>query len=135
MFGENAKVDVPAAFHVSTADELKFTDRASFKASKSEQSTLTQAAPEAFGFLGTQSAANVKVGLMAQLLGFKSESKVALTSKCKDITIKGSEDGQSYLFSEDGEIKLKANGDLLMDNAIVVTNGNGGGRKDYSKIK
>ncbi|MGD9732136.1 MAG: filamentous hemagglutinin N-terminal domain-containing protein [Desulfamplus sp.] len=135
VFGENAKVDVPAAFHVSTADELKFKDGASFKASKAEQSTLTQAAPESFGFLGTQSAS---IEINGSTLSFAPESKVSLTSS-KDITIKGLEGKQSYLFSEGGEIELKAKADLLMENATVATTGNGGGKitvkVDNAKIK
>ncbi|MGD9733829.1 MAG: filamentous hemagglutinin N-terminal domain-containing protein [Desulfamplus sp.] len=124
VFGENAKVDVPAAFHASTADELKFKDGASFKASKSENSTLTQAAPESFGFLGTQSAS---IEINGSTLEFKPESKVSLTSS-KDIAIKGTETKQASLTSYGGEIELTAKGDLLMENATVATTGNGGGK-------
>ncbi|MBF0204875.1 MAG: filamentous hemagglutinin N-terminal domain-containing protein [Desulfamplus sp.] len=134
IFGQNAKVDVPAAFHVSTGNELKFADGASFKASKSEQSTLTQAAPEAFGFLGTQSASieiNGKdIEINGSMLSFAPESKVSLTSS-KDITIKGAkigtEEKQAILVNEGGEIELTAKGDLLMENAIIYVSGNGGG--------
>jgi filamentous hemagglutinin family protein len=124
IFGQDAKVDVPAAFHVSTADELKFQDGASFKASKNEQSTLTQAAPESFGFLETQSAS---IEVNGSTLEFKPESKVSLTSG-KDITIKGTETKQASLTSYGGEIELKTKGDLLMENATVATTGNGGGK-------
>ncbi len=132
VFGENAKIDVPAAFHASTGNELKFKDSASFKASKTEQSTLTQAAPEAFGFLGTQSAS---IEINGSTLQFKPESKVSLTSS-KDITIKGTEKEtttgaetkQASLVNAGGEIELKVKGDLLMDNAIVESSGNGGGK-------
>ncbi len=145
VFGENAKVDVPAAFHISTTEELKFTDGSSFKASKSEQSTLTQAAPEAFGFLGIQSV-NIKVNgdniqnkgsieINGSTLEFQPASKVSLTSS-KDIAIKGieketnigTETKQASLTSYGGEIELKAEGDLLLDNAAVDTSGNGGGK-------
>ncbi|MBF0379193.1 MAG: filamentous hemagglutinin N-terminal domain-containing protein [Desulfamplus sp.] len=132
VFGENAKVDVPAAFHVSTANELKFKDGTSFEASKSKQSTLTQAAPESFGFLGTQSTS---IEINGSTLEFKPESKVSLTSS-KDITIKGtekettteSETKQASLTSVGGEIELKAEGDLMLDNATVESSGNGGGK-------
>ncbi len=145
VFGENAKVDVPAAFHASTGNQLKFQDGSSFKASKSEQSTLTQAAPEAFGFLGTQSV-NIKVNgdnmqnkgsieINGSTLEFQPESKVSLTSS-KEIAIKGiekeasigAEAKQASLTSYGGEIELKADGDLLLDNAAVDTSGNGGGK-------
>ncbi len=132
VFGQNAKVDVPAAFHASTANELKFADGASFKASKAEQSTLTQASPESFGFLGTQSAS---VEINGSTLQFKPESKVSLTSS-KDISIKGTEQEtktgtkaqQASLTNAGGEIELTAKDDLLMENATVATTGNGGGK-------
>jgi large exoprotein involved in heme utilization and adhesion len=52
IFGPAARLDVPGAFHVSTADELRFSDGAVFSASNPAGSSFTVAAPEAFGFLG-----------------------------------------------------------------------------------
>jgi filamentous hemagglutinin family protein len=52
-FGAGALVDVPAAFHISTANRLSFADGTMFKAGDGSDSSLTVAAPEAFGFLGT----------------------------------------------------------------------------------
>jgi large exoprotein involved in heme utilization and adhesion len=52
MFGPNASLDVQGSFHVSTADELRFADGATFSATNPDASSLTVAAPEAFGFLG-----------------------------------------------------------------------------------
>ncbi|MGH8458709.1 MAG: hypothetical protein ACRESV_05110, partial [Nevskiales bacterium] len=57
-FGQGAEVDVPGAFHVSTADELKFKDGTRFSAVHPNASTLTSADPAAFGFLGTSPANN-----------------------------------------------------------------------------
>lgn len=51
MFGPNARLEVPASFHVSTAHELRFSDGVSFSALDQTGSGLTAAAPEAFGFL------------------------------------------------------------------------------------
>jgi len=56
VFGQGARIDVPAGFHVSTADYLKFPD-GNFHADPKAVSTLSSAAPEAFGFLGTARAA------------------------------------------------------------------------------
>jgi filamentous hemagglutinin family protein len=53
VFGQNASLDVPAAFHTSTADELRFTDTNVFSASNPAATVLTAAPPAAFGFLGT----------------------------------------------------------------------------------
>jgi len=52
VFGPGAQLQVPGAFHVSTADELRFSDGAVFSASNPAGSSFTTAAPEAFGFLG-----------------------------------------------------------------------------------
>jgi filamentous hemagglutinin family protein len=57
-FGKGARVDVPAAFHVSTADELRFKDGGKFSAVDPNSSTLSSAPPAAFGFLGTSKANN-----------------------------------------------------------------------------
>ena len=51
-FGAGAALDVPGAFHVSTADYIKFAD-GKFYASTAQASTFSSAAPEAFGFLGS----------------------------------------------------------------------------------
>ena len=52
-FGEGGSVDVPASFHLSTADELRFVDGTVLSAGTADTSTLSMAAPEAFGFLGS----------------------------------------------------------------------------------
>jgi filamentous hemagglutinin family protein len=51
-FGAGASIDVPGAFHVSTADYVKFAD-GRYYADAAASSTLSAAPPEAFGFLGT----------------------------------------------------------------------------------
>lgn len=59
-FGAGATIDVPGAFHVSTANYLKFPD-GNFYADASKASTFSSAPPEAFGFLGTmRSAINIE---------------------------------------------------------------------------
>ncbi len=60
-FGAGAQVDVPAAFHVSTANNLNFAGGTVFKAGNGSDSTLTIAAPEAFGFLGRAASASIRV--------------------------------------------------------------------------
>ena len=55
-FGAGASIDVPGAFHVSTADYLKFPD-GKFYADGNSGSTFSSAPPEAFGFLGAKRAA------------------------------------------------------------------------------
>lgn len=53
VFGAGASVDVPGAFHVSTADSLRFGDGGRLYADPSKASSFSSAAPEAFGFLGS----------------------------------------------------------------------------------
>jgi filamentous hemagglutinin family protein len=52
LFGPNARLDVPGSFHASTADEVRFEGGEVFSAVDPSGSTLSVAAPQAFGFLG-----------------------------------------------------------------------------------
>ena len=54
-FGAGASIDVPGAFHVSTANYLKFAN-GNFYADTAKASTFSSAAPQAFGFLKTTRA-------------------------------------------------------------------------------
>ena len=54
-FGAGASVDVPGAFHVGTANSVKFAD-GRFNADLNQASTFSTAVPEAFGFLGNSRA-------------------------------------------------------------------------------
>ena len=66
-FGAGANVDVPGAFHVSTANSVKFAD-GRFNADLGQGSTFSSAAPEAFGFLGsTRATVTIKDGARLQL--------------------------------------------------------------------
>lgn len=57
IFGPNAKLDVQGSFHATTADFIRLEDGARFNAQPSPQdSVLTSAPPEAFGFLGENPA-------------------------------------------------------------------------------
>lgn len=50
MFGPNARLDVQGSFHASTADYLRFSDGERFEARQPNNSVLTLAPIEAFGF-------------------------------------------------------------------------------------
>ena len=56
-FGPSATLDVPGAFHVSTADYLRLADGGIFWANPQQASVLTAAPVVAFGFLGPSPAA------------------------------------------------------------------------------
>ncbi|MCW5591999.1 MAG: filamentous hemagglutinin N-terminal domain-containing protein [Burkholderiales bacterium] len=53
-FGPHASIDVGGAFHVGSAHSLRLAGGGRFDAANPPASTLTAAAPEAFGFLGGQ---------------------------------------------------------------------------------
>jgi filamentous hemagglutinin family protein len=56
LFGAGASIDVPGAFHASTANYLKFGDGAVLYADLGHASSFTSAPPQAFGFLGSTRA-------------------------------------------------------------------------------
>lgn len=56
VFGDGFSANVPGSFFVSTANALSFADGATFRVTTPSGSTLTSAAPAAFGFLGGQSS-------------------------------------------------------------------------------
>src|SRR5262249_13093973 len=56
LFGSNASLDISGSFYVRTADYVRFADGATFSAHLGETTTLTVAAPVAFGFLSPQPA-------------------------------------------------------------------------------
>lgn len=56
VFGPNATLDIGGSVHFGAADHLDFVDGARFDAVNPPASTLTAAAPEAFGFLGAGGA-------------------------------------------------------------------------------
>ncbi len=60
MFGAGAQIDVPAGFHISTARTLKFADGFAWDTANATSSSLTIAAPEAFGFVNAAPVAAIK---------------------------------------------------------------------------
>ena len=145
VFGPHASVDVPAAFHVSTADALHFSDGTVLNCTSPDPSTLTQAAPEAFGFLGTQRA-NIEIN--GSVLAFESESSVSITAG--DIAIQPFDDASAEITATSGNVSLsatgntqiriptlnestttlpltKANGMITVESSIIDVSGNGGG--------
>lgn len=55
IFRDGAAIDVPGAFHASTADSVRFAD-GEFPADPNRPGTLSSAPPEAFGFLADHRA-------------------------------------------------------------------------------
>ena len=109
-FTSNAVVDVPAAFYVSTANYLKFPD-SNFYVDPGKMSTLSAAAPEAFGFLGsTRAPVNV---LGARLTGGSNGvGDFAITAG--DVTIDGG-GAQNGIYESTGEIRIAAVGNATTE--------------------
>ena len=80
-FGEGGSVDVPASFHLSTAEELRFVDGTVLSASTTATSTLSMAAPEAFGFLGNNAGSiNIEGGSIVIGSGSGSPDNITLSA-------------------------------------------------------
>jgi len=109
LFGPDARLDVPAGFHVSTADRLRFADGAVFDAADPAASTLTIADPASFGFLGDTAGA---IGIIGASLSTRAEQSLSLVGG--DIGIIGNAAGS--LVARDGSIRLVA-----VDGAAEVT--------------
>ena len=75
-FGAGARIDVPAALHLSTADTLAFADGGAFSASDPGVSVLSVDPPVSFGFLND---ATGRVSLSGTILGSGTE-RLALSA-------------------------------------------------------
>lgn len=98
-FSSGAVIDVPAAFHVSSADVLTFPD-GRFESDPARASTLSSAEPAAFGFLGARSA-SVSLTANAQLLG----NTGGITIAAGDIALDG-----AAIATVNGDLRLAAVG-------------------------
>ncbi len=86
-FGAGTSVDVPGAFHVSTANYVKFGE-GSFHADLGQTSTFSSAAPQAFGFLGaTRAPITVKDGATLALAGSQAVSMAAGDIEINNATV------------------------------------------------
>ncbi|CAK0766945.1 Filamentous hemagglutinin N-terminal domain-containing protein [Gammaproteobacteria bacterium] len=121
IFGEHARIDVPAAFHMSTAAQLKFQGRTVYSANASTISTLTSAAPAAFGFLATSPATNGLIQINGAKLIVKPEQSLDLSAA--NITIKNN----SILKAIAGTVRIVAVGardrDVSISGAVPITHG------------
>jgi filamentous hemagglutinin family protein len=109
-FTSNAVVDVPAAFYVSSANYLKFAD-GNFYVDPGKMSTLSAAAPEAFGFLGsTRAPVNVQG---ARLTG-GSNGAGDFDITAGDVTIDGG-GASSGIYQSSGEIRVVAVGNAVAE--------------------
>jgi filamentous hemagglutinin family protein len=104
-FTSNAVIDVPAAFYVTTANYLKFAD-GNFYADPTRSSTLSMAAPEAFGFLGTTRA---PVNLAGAELSTGATAAAPFQVVAGDVTIDGGGIGAG-IGTVSGDVRVIATG-------------------------
>jgi len=102
-FGAGASVNVPAAFHASTAQELRFADGSRFAAGQGPDSSLTIAAPAAFGFLGGSAAAPISLLPNARVSSQLDGRDIDLTAGSIAID-------RALVHSEAGTLRLVATG-------------------------
>ena len=98
VFAAGAVIDVPAGLHISTADYLQFAD-GQVHADLNKTSSLSAAAPEAFGFLGNDRA-TVKFTGRAQLTPVTSR-EISLVAG--DVIVE-----DTWLKSYGGDIRVMA---------------------------
>jgi filamentous hemagglutinin family protein len=102
VFGAGATIDVPGAFHVSTANYLQFADGRPYAATESGN-TFSTAPPSAFGFTGT-TRASITVNQAAAL---SAASAQPLTITAGDIAI-----DSGTITAAGGDLRLLAAGSI-----------------------
>jgi|GEM_PF-523058 len=140
IFGQNAQINVPAAFHASTAKSLNFSDGFQFDAANPDSSSLSVATPSSFGFTHQQTA---KIVMDGSLISSQNEQHLSFTSS-------ELEADSAQIYSESGIVsmvatgsnnttvaldqplleqnELNATGSLKLINTQIDVSGNGGGQ-------
>ncbi|WP_172428430.1 beta strand repeat-containing protein [Azospirillum brasilense] len=139
VFGPEARLDVPGAFHASTAHELRFADGTRLSALDKTGSSFTTAPPQAFGFLNRptgalrvdQSRLSVKPGKALSLVGGDVEVRGGASGRIEapggTVTI-ASAAGAGDVRIRDGHTDAATRGKVrLTDRARIMTTGDGGG--------
>jgi filamentous hemagglutinin family protein len=132
-FNANASVDVPAAFHVTTADKMDFGKNGGvFYADLSKKSLLSSESPAALGFLGTSKANNGLIGIDSSQLRFKNEQIMDMVAG--EITVENNAilslknaEARLVAIKNEGSVDLeKTKNDMLsLPNAIPLANNAG----------
>lgn len=135
VFGPGASIDVPASFHVSTADEVRFSDGTVFSASDPAASTLSVAGPEAFGLLDatpgsltvTDAALEVTVGrTLSVAAGELQVSGSGLTAPGGRIDLVTAR-GPTAVTVGTGATDAPPAGTIALTGSRIVSSGAGGG--------
>ncbi|MGI9419259.1 MAG: filamentous hemagglutinin N-terminal domain-containing protein [Geminicoccaceae bacterium] len=135
VFGPNASLDVSGSFHVSTADEVRFADGGRFSAVDPAGNGFSVAAPESFGFLGSDPAGITIAG--SQLAVGEGE---ILSVVGGDVDITGASlataggslnvlaaDGAADANVVTGDLTGDADGAIAVSGSALASVGDGGG--------
>mgnify|MGYP003700700511 CR=1 FL=1 len=104
MIGADAEIDVPASFHLSTADFVRFPNGQRFYSAGGVAPPLTIAPPDAFGFLGPNSAGAGPITIDGAVLEFADGATVSIVGR--EIQIVAGDD--PAISVEDGAVRLIA---------------------------
>lgn len=132
LFGPDASIDVPGAFHVATADHLRFADGTRFQAT-GRTPALSVADPAAFGFLGDGTGLPLdrrRIALDASALTFAEGATVTLAAGRIEIAAGDdpaivAPDGTLRLSAVDGpgEIAVRGTGSSVRGYGAIVLRG------------
>jgi filamentous hemagglutinin family protein len=120
VFGPGAAIDVPGAFHASTAHALKLADGTVVDMRSASPVTLTAAPPSAFGF----EAAGAAVSLAGTQLRAREGGTIAIVAG--DISLSSSAGRASVLAAPSGSLGLVATrgaGTVALDGARLLPAG------------
>lgn len=118
---QGASFDVPGALHLSTAAQLRFADGTTWSTGSSAPSTLSIAAPEAFGFLGSASAP-----ISVSNATLSAGTGRALTLGAGAITLTDADLAASNDNGSAGSVTLRTNGDLRVNSSRIIVSGASG---------
>lgn len=105
LIGPDAEIDVPASFHLSTADFVQFPNGERFNSAGGAAPPLTMAPPDAFGFLSPNGGGGL-VRIDGAELEFESGATVSIVGR--EIQIVAGDD--PVISVEDGDVRLIAVG-------------------------
>lgn len=135
VFGPNASLDVPGSFHVSTADELRLADGATFSAIDPDSNSFSVAEPEAFGFLGADPAGITIAGSQLEVGEGETLSVVGGDVEITGGTLMAGNGGLNVLAADGpadadvitGELSGDVGGDIEVAASALTATGDGGG--------
>jgi filamentous hemagglutinin family protein len=136
MFGPNARLDVQGSFHASTADYLRLEDGGRFDARNPNDSLLTVAPIEAFGFLTDSPATITTQDSILSVPSLKMLSLIGGHLQLQGTQFIQFDDRNIYAMSATSLLKttggtlnlaaIGSSGEVIMKNSDLILTGHGG---------